>query len=334
MTDGDDLTHWLTDLPKVELHVHLEGAIPLEAMWELIRKYGGDPSVPSMAALKKRFTFRNFAHFIQVWVWKNQFLREYDDLTYVSEALARHFVGQNIKYAEVFCSSVRFTDQGLETQRLFEAIRSGLSRVPEVEVLLIPDLVRDYGPDRALTTLRDIAEARDYGIIGIGLGGSEQRFPPELFREVYDEARKRGLHTTAHAGEAAGAESVWSALKTLEVERIGHGTRAEEDPALLDYLAETQIPLEMCPLSNVCTGVVDSIDAHPVRRYVDLGLLVTINSDDPMMFGNSLLEEYRVLNQVHGFHKDEIRTLVLNSIQAAWLPSERKEQLRAACAID
>ncbi|MBN2390766.1 MAG: adenosine deaminase, partial [Anaerolineae bacterium] len=175
---------------------------------------------------------------------------------------------------------------------------------------------------------------RDQGVIGVGIGGSEQLYPPEPFAEVYAQARALGFHTTAHAGEAAGAESIWGALHALHAERIGHGTRAEEDLALLDYLAAHAIPLEMCPISNVRTGVAQSFREHPVRRYFERGILVTINTDDPRMFGNTLAEEFALLEQTLGFSRDDIRTLILNGVRAAWLSEEQKEHLGTAFRAD
>lgn len=325
---------WLARLPKVELHLHLEGAIPHDALWALMEKYGGDPAVPHAGALTGWFRFRDFPHFLELWIWKNQFLRSYEDFTWIAEAMARDLVAQHICYAEVFFSPSRFAHVGLTPQGLAEAIRVGLARVPEVEVALVADLVRDHGPERALDTLCAVHEAREFGIIGIGMGGSEHRFPPELFREVYHRARQLGFRTSIHAGEAAGAASVWGAVRTLQVDRIGHGTRAEEDPALLEYLVEQQIPLEMCPWSNVATGVVAAIGDHPVRRYVDRGLAVTINTDDPKMFGNTLAGELRLLREHFQFTRAEIRALLLQGIQASWLPPERQAVLRLACITD
>ncbi len=218
---------------------------------------------------------------------------------------------------------------GLSAQEITVALRKGLDRVPQLEVALIADLVRNRGPEHGLRNLLEIDEIKEYGVIGIGIGGAEHDFPPEPFASVYDRARALGFHTTAHAGEASGAESIWGALRTLHVERIGHGTRAGEDPRLLDYLVETQIPLEMCPLSNVRTGVVPSIEDHPIHRYFDRGLMVTVNSDDPKMFGNSLAEEYATLERVLGFTPDEVRTLILNGVRASWLPDVRKDEMLA-----
>ncbi len=328
-------TIWFERLPKVELHLHLEGAIPYDALWELVKKYGGDPEVPTLEALLGKFKFKDFPHFIDTWIWKNQFLREYEDFTFFSEAVARDLLEQNIRYVETFYSPPDFIDRhGLTTQKLTEAIRAGFSRVPEIEINLVADLVRDFGPEKAAVTLAEVEEVKELGVIGIGIGGSEQDYPPEPFQEVYEQAREFGFYTSAHAGEVAGAESVWGALRSLEVERIGHGTRAEEDPALLDYLAEHQIPIEMCPISNVRTGVVKSIHEHPVRRYFEHGLMVTVNSDDPKMFANSMAEEYHLLVEQLGFTGDEICTLVLNAIQASWMPEDNKAKMMAAFQSD
>ena len=317
---------WLRRVPKVELHLHLEGAIPHAALWQLVQKYGGDPALPDRHALARRFAFRDFPHFIETWIWKNRFLREYEDFTSIAEAVARDLAQQNVRYAEAHYSPSDFRHQGLEPQPLTAAIRRGLEAVPEVEMALVADLVRDSELPAAARTLAQVREVQDLGVTGIGLGGSEQSFPPEPFADLFERARRHGFHTSAHAGEAAGAESVWGAIR-LRAERLGHATRAEEDPALVDYLAEHRIPLELCPISNLRTNVVPSIDAHPVRRYFERGLLVTINTDDPAMFGNSLAHEFQALVEVHGFTRDEIRTLILNAVMASWLPADRRRQL-------
>jgi adenosine deaminase len=316
-------------LPKIELHLHLEGAIPHQALWQLCQKYGGDPSIPDLAALQRRFAYQDFPHFIETWVWKNQFLREYEDFTFFAEYVARDMAQQNIRYAEVFYSPPDFARHGLQTQQLTAAIRQGLERAPGIEIALIADLVRDFGPERAAVTLQEVNEVKEFGVIGVGIGGSEQSFPPGLFTAVFEEARRLGFHTTAHAGEAAGAPSIWGALRSLQVERIGHGTRAYEDEALLDFLAERQIPIEMCPISNVCTGVTARLEEHPIRRYYERGLLVTVNTDDPKMFGNSLAQEFQALEDVFAFSQAEMRGLAANSVRASWLPEAQKTRYLA-----
>jgi len=321
-------------IPKVELHLHLEGAIPYAALWELVQKYGGDPDVPDLDALKQKFIFRDFPHFIDTWIWKNGFLRAYDDFTFIAEAVARDLASQNVRYVEAFYSPSDFRRHDLRLQELTAAIRTGLNRVPDIEIALVADLVRDFGPENGLAQLAELREVRDLGVIGVGIGGSEQSFPPEPFSGVYERARELGFHTTAHAGEAAGAESVWGAIRALHAERIGHGTRAEEDPALLDHLAEHAIPLEMCPLSNVRTNVVASIEEHPARRYFERGILVTVNTDDPKMFGNTLAEEYTLLETALSFTPGDVREVILNGIRASWQPEARKQAMIAEFTSD
>jgi len=318
---------WYERVPKVELHLHLEGAIPLDALWQLVQKYGTDSSVTDIDALKRKFQYKDFPHFIETWVWKNQFLREYDDFTFIAEAVANHLASQNIRYAEVFYSPLPFALNGLKPQKLTEAVRTGLARVKQVEISLIMDFSRDSGVDDAEKNLPAVKEIKELGVIGVGLGGSEQKYPPELYTEIYEKARQMGFHTGAHAGEAAGPESIWGAIRSLKVERIGHGTRAIEDKGLMEYLALTQLPLECCPLSNVRTGVVKSIELHPVKKFFDAGLRVTVNTDDPAMFGNSLAEEYQTLEKRLGFSRDDIRTLIKNGIKASWLPQNRKQKM-------
>ena len=325
---------WYARVPKAELHLHLEGAIPHEALWQLVCKYGGKAEVPSLDALRRRFQYRDFPHFLATWRWKNGFLRSYDDFRFIAEAVAHDLCAQNIRYVEAFFSPTDSSRYGLRIGELTAAIRQGLDRVAGIEVRLVGDLVRDHGPEQGMRTLGALAEVRDLGVIGIGIGGSEQDFPPEPFAPVYERARLLGFHTSAHAGEAAGAPSIWGALDALHVERIGHGTRAEEDPALLDRLAADQIPLEMCPFSNLRTGVVTSLEMHPIRRYVERGLCVTVNSDDPKMFGNSLAAEYELLETRLGFSRDMIRDLIMQGIRASWLPAERRTDMMTAFAAD
>lgn len=325
---------WFDRVPKVELHLHLEGAIPLPALWQLIEKYGGSKDVATLEDLQARFQYSDFDHFIATWVWKNGFLREPEDFAFIAEAVARHLAAQNVRYVEAFYSPPDFTGPSLTVASITDAMRQGLDRVSGIEVALIADLVRDYGPARAVTTLDALCEVRDRGVIGIGIGGTEHKYPPELFTGIYERARAAGFRTSAHAGEAAGPASVWGAIRALQVDRIGHATRAVEDSALVEYLADTKIPLEMCPISNVRTAVVPGLAEHPIRAFVDRGLLVTVNTDDPAMFQTSLADEYRQLVAVHSFSRHEIRDLISNAVTASWLADDRKAALRRNLAAD
>ncbi len=313
-------------IPKIENHLHLEGAIPYETLWQLITKYGGDTTVKNLDQLKEQFVYRDFNHFIQMWAWKNQFLREYEDFVLISKAVFSDLVLQNVKYAEIFISPSLFKHR-LSPQRMIEAISEGISHVTGIKINLIVDLVRDYGPDVEIRTLFEIHEVRHLSVIGIGMGGSENKYPPGLFTGVYEQARRLGFRTTAHAGETSGPESVWSAIRDLHVDRIGHGTRAAEDKELLTFLSESQIPIELCPLSNARTKVIDKIEEHPIRTFIEKGIPVSINTDDPKMFGNSLAEEYRTLKDVFQYTNGEILDIILKSINTMWLDENDKKAL-------
>ncbi|MBN1424650.1 adenosine deaminase [Candidatus Fermentibacteria bacterium] len=325
---------WYERVPKVELHVHLEGAIPHEALFALIQKYGGDPSVPDVSALADRFEYKGFPQFIEAWSWKNQFLREYEDFTHIAELTARDLAEQGVRYAEAFFSPSLFVRHGLAVQDIAHAVRTGLGRVPEIEVALVADLVRDYGPESEMVTLEQLKEVKGLGIVGIGIGGSEQEYPPAPFKKLYAKARAAGFHVNAHAGEAASAQSIWDAIRELGVERVGHGTRAWEDPELVEYLVAHRIPVEMCPISNVRTGVVRCLSEHPIRRFFDAGIPVSVNTDDPKMFQTRLADEYRLLEEECGFTRSEVRRLILSAIRSAWLPKERKVTLESEFTRD
>jgi len=326
---SSQLINWTEAVPKVELHLHLEGAIPLPTLFELIRKYSGNDQVRDLQSLQKRFVYIDFPHFINTWLWKAEYHREYEDFTLIAESVARDLKRQNILYAETFFSPSDYARHGLTPAGLTEAIYIGLQRVQGVDVKLIPDLVRINPPAKSMEILEEVAEMKSYGVIGVGLGGPEHEYPPEPFAAVFSRARKLGLHTTAHAGEAAGASSIWGALNALQVERIGHAARAIDDPALISYLKEKQVPLEMCPLSNIRTGVVQDYDMHPVKQFFDEGLLVTVNTDDPQMFNNSLAEEYRMLITHHSFSVQDVQQVIMNAARSAWLDENEKISLLA-----
>ena len=320
----------LASMPKVELHLHLEGAIPLGAMWELVQRSGGDPEVPDPEAFTRRLAYRDFAHFIDTWVWKNRYLRDLEAFEYAAAAVAGSLAEQRIVYAEAFFSPTDFAHHGMSPQDLAVAIRRGLDSVTGTEVRLVADLVRDTGPGRAMRTFDQVREvAGEAGVIGIGIGGSEAEYPPGQFRAVYRKAEAAGFHRTAHAGEAAGPESIRGTLDALGVERIGHGVQAAEDPALLEELVTRQVPLEVCPTSNLRTGVVASWERHPVGELLAAGALVTLNTDDPAMFACSLAGEYREVAARFGLGGEALLGIARNGIAASWAPPARKQELAA-----
>ena len=313
-------------IPKIENHIHLEGAIPYKTLWQLIQKYGGDKNVTNLNQLKEKFIFRDFNHFIDIWVWKNQFIKEYEDFKIISDAVFKDLVSQNVRYAEIFISPSLFRKK-LEVQKIVEAISESINNNSDIKINLIVDLVRDYGQENEMITLNEINEIKDLGIIGIGIGGSENNFPPELFIDLFEKARNFGFKTTAHAGEAAGADSIWKAVKQLRVDRIGQGTRAIEDGKLLDYLSEHKIPIELCPISNLRTKVIKSMDEHPFKTFKEREIPISINTDDPKMFGNSLAEEYQALIEAFKLNQNEMYHTIIESIKTTWLNENDKQKL-------
>lgn len=318
-----DIT-FVRDLPKVELHLHLEGAIPLYSLLQLIEKYEGT-NFASIEELEDKFKYSDFTHFIKTWYWKNSFIREYEDYQFIAEHVALSLSEQNIKYAEVYFSPTDFNKDNSLPQEIAIAIRKGLDKYSDkIQINLIADLVRD-DLDK-IPQLKQILEVRDQGIIGIGLGGKEKEFPPNLFNKVYKEAKTQGLKTTCHAGEAAGADYIWQAINDLNSDRIGHGTNAKDDPILIDYLIEHQIPVEMNPISNVKTNVVESLSKHPIYDFYKKGMLVSVNSDDPKMFGTSLENEYLSLIETFGITYADVIALVQNGIKSAWCSTQMKNK--------
>lgn len=325
---------WCAALPKVELHVHLEGALPLEGLWALLERHGGDPHVPDRAALRERLRYRDFRHFLEVWSWKNRFLRTTDDFRLLAGAVARHLAAQGHVHVEAFCSPPDFASTGLSTREIVAALRQGLDEEPRLRVALVVDLVRDAGAERALDTVEEAAACRDLGVVGIGLGGSEADFPARDFRAAFERARALGLRTSCHAGEGDGPRSVWEALDVLGADRIGHAVRAVEDPLLVAELERRQTPLEMCPLSNVRTGVWPALEDHPALAWLRRGLVVSLHTDDPALFHTSLAGEFAAQRAL-GAERAEIQAFLAHAARSCWLPLREREELErkmdAAC---
>ena len=329
----DDKTKRIIEaMPKVELHLHMEGAIPLDVLLGQIDRSGREPSIKTVEDLRARLTYEDFPGFIEVWTWKTTFMKQEQDFEEIAYRVLEWLSSQNVKYVEAFYGPGDYRRQGLTAAGITECLIEGKERARRdfgIRCELIIDLIRDHGPERGLERLDEVTPYLGKGVIGIGLGGSEQLFPAGPYEALYREARDRGFRLTAHAGEVAGAESMWAAIDKLAVERIGHGMRANEDPELVNLLKERRIPLEMCVLSNVETQVCRSVKDHPIRQYFDEGLLVTANSDDPGMFGTSLTGEYLALAEDLNFTLDELKRLSLNAVDASFMPEEDKAALRS-----
>ncbi len=315
--------------PKVELHLHLEGAIPAAAMWQLVEGCG-EPATRSFEAFVARFEYRDFAHFIETWQWMLPLIRTPQDWTFVARAVAASLAEQGIVYAEASISPTDFRQHELSVAQIATAVRRGLDEVEGTQVNLLVDLVRDTGPECCARTLDEVIEvALEAGVVGITIGGSEHAYPPGDYAAVYRRAGEAGLGRSVHAGEAGGPENVWSALRDLGADRIGHGVRAVEDPALVEHLVQQAVPLEVCPTSNIRTGVVASWAAHPGVELIERGARVTINSDDPTYFDCSLAGDLR---RVAALTHLDLEQHTGYAVEAAFADAATKARLRRLVA--
>ena len=336
MKEKLDIKEFIKNMPKIELHLHVEGAFTLQSLMSLIEKYGGDPSINSSEDLEKKFVFKDFPHFIETWVWKNQFFKSAEDFEFTTYYTLKELQQQNVVYAEVFFSPWDFAENGLHAQEITEAHLSAANRAERdfgIQCKLIADISRDVGWENSVERFKQIIPYRDLGVIGIGLGGSEQKFPNALYTDVFKLAKEKGFHVVAHAGEAAGPESVKSALDVLKAERIGHGVRAIEDPDLVKKLKRYQIPLEVCVTSNLQTGVFSSLEKHPLKYFFEEGLAVNINTDDPTMFGTTLTDEFLLLYERLDFSMAKIKKLLTNAIDATFLSKDEKNKIKSKIEI-
>jgi len=321
----------IREMPKTELHIHLEGAVPLATLLQLIQRHGDSESEMTMDCLKSRFTYADFTDFIDAWVWKNTFIKDEKDFEEIAYQTLQQLSVQHVKYVEAFYSPGDYRRQGLSVEGITESLIAGKERALQefgIRSELIVDLTRDHGPEVGIRRIDEVTPYLGKGVIGIGLGGSEKEYPADPYEFAYNEAKQRGFRLTVHAGEAAGANSIWAAIKKLQAERIGHGVRLKEDPQLMRFLQQSQIPLEMCVGSNLSTKVVESLSSHPIKEYFDNGLMVTVNSDDPTMFNTSITQEYELLVKKLGFTLADIQQLMLNGIHSSFLTDEEKQQMK------
>ena len=279
----------MTVFPKIELHVHLEGTVRPETLREIARR--NDYALPD--DLESLYQFRDFAHFIEVFQLVHQALQRYDDFRQVVVEYAAEAKRHGAVYLEAIFAPRLW--HGLDTDEVFSGYCDGAQEARElhgVEVRLTPDIPRVYGIEDALTTASFAVKYRDRGVVGIGLGGPEEGHPPEPYADAFALAREGGLASVPHAGEAVGAESVRGALEALGADRIRHGIRSVEDPGLVGELAARGTVLDVCPLSNLRTGVVRSLEEHPLPQLVAAGVQCSISTDDPAMFDTDLTRDY------------------------------------------
>lgn len=326
-----ELTQFIQEMPKAEIHIHLEGSIQPKTVLELAERHQRYDILPGNdeATLRKWFTFTEFPHFIDVFLTILQLLRTAEDFATVTYEIGAEMAAQNIRYRELTITPNMHTqdeNKGMSFEDMLDGLEAGRKRAREdfgVEMrwvfdcsrtLSFPDRERGtYDPRPARRTLAYALAGIDRGVIGIGLGGYEVGAPPEPFADVFAAAKEAGLLSLPHAGESVGPSSVWGALNALQADRIGHGVRAIEDPALLQVLKERQVPLEVSLTSNQCLHIYESVADHPFPKLDKLGLLLTVNSDDPPLFNTTLTREYRLLAEEFGYGAVDIARIARNA---------------------
>jgi len=336
----------LLKIPKAELHVHLKGAMPVEVFTELLNKYVAQnvlrtipfrqklvfklcKNIRSFMSRRRRwavedvlslFHYSNFDQFLSTWLFTGHFIRDAGDFRQLVTAVIENLRSQNVVYAEITVAPPEYLHRGIALEDMIACLEEGAA-MQGIRVQWIIDLVRNNGVPHGVDLLKRVIQLRTPSIVGITLGGAEHRYPPAQFVPVYNLAREHGLRLTVHAGEASGPESVWDALRVLGAERIGHGVRAIEDESLINYIVEHDIGLEVCPTSNVRTGIYPSLEAHPVKALYEAGVPVTINSDDPTFFGTTMAEEYAHVHAL-GVLDEDILRMIENGFKYAFLPED------------
>lgn len=296
----------LQAMPKAELHVHLEGSIEADALMEI------EPAL-TRDEIATNTRFNTFEGFLRAYIWVNSKLKTPQHYAIATRRMLERFREQGIRYAEVTLSAgmVLWKEQSLA--EVYDAVRRESLR-SQVELYWIPDAIRHFGPELGMEVAKFAVSRKDDGVVAFGIGGDEVRGPAEWFRDVFAYARDNGLHLVCHAGETAGPESVWGALE-IGAERIGHGIAAVRDPLLMAHLRDRNVPLEVCITSNVRTGAVETLGQHPIRVLYDAGVPITLNTDDPALFGTTLATEFQISESEFGFTAAELKGIIGNGFK-------------------
>lgn len=327
-----DLTAFIAGMPKAELHVHHVGSASPRIVAELAARHP-DSQVPTdPEVLAEYFVFRDFAHFIEIYLSVVDLIRDAEDVRLLTYEIARDMARQNVRYAELTVTPFSSTRRGIPEVAFMEAIEDA-RRAAEAELGITLrwcfDIPGEAGLESAEETLRIATRHRPEGLVSFGLGGPEIGVPRPQFKPFFDRAIAEGLHSVPHAGETTGPQTIWDALTELRAERIGHGTSSIRDPRLLAHLAEHRIPLEVCPTSNIATRAVATLEEHPIKEMMSAGLLVTVNSDDPPMFGTDLNTEYAVSARLLELDAAGTADLAKNAVEASFMDAAGKARLCA-----
>lgn len=314
---------FVNELPKAELHLHLEGSIDPPTLLELRQQHGKQSTLVDVERL---YQYTDFRGFLLAFKDVTEDLQTANDYEFVTYRLMEKLKAENVLHAEVYISVGVCLWRKQNFDAIFEGLERGRVRGERdfgISLLWIFDAVRQFGPEKAREVVDLAVRHKSPSVVGFGIGGDEQQAPPELFRDVYAYAADNGLRLTTHAGESAGPESIWGALN-LRAERIGHGLTAGQDPELVEELSKRQVPVEICLTSNLRTGCCPSLAKHPVKNYFDHGLMITLNTDDPAMSGTSMNREFQLAQETFGFTDEHLRELARNSFEASFLPAEKK----------
>jgi aminodeoxyfutalosine deaminase len=330
LSEFHGLDEFIAGLPKAELHVHHVGSASPRIVAELAARHPefGVPQDPE--ALREYFTFTDFAHFIEIYLSVVDMLRDAEDIRLLTYEIARDMARQQVRYAELTVTPYSSTKRGIAAEEFLEAIedaRTAAEKELGVTLRWTFDIPGEAGLAAAEETARIATEMGPDGLLSFGLGGPEIGIPRSQFKPYFDRAIAAGLRSVPHAGETTGPETVWDALTSLRAERIGHGTSAVQDPRLLEHLAERQIPLEVCPTSNIATRAVETLDEHPLPQLAEAGVLVTVNSDDPPMFGTDLNTEYGIAARLLGLDAAGVAALAGNAVRASFMDEPTRKRL-------